>query len=193
MQTLFDEIDKASELPEIREHPELVGYGASKDGQIWTRKKIGPPYGLTTHWRKVKCHPNRHGHLVFTRKIRKENRVLNVFAHHMVLECFVGFAPKGMVCRHFPDRNPANNRLENLQWGTRKENQADRKVHGTDDRGEKSFNAKLTEEKAMQILQLSRDGLPQSRIAKIVNISQQQVSNVVSGKCWKHLSREEAA
>jgi hypothetical protein len=35
-----------------------------------------------------------------------------------------------MVCRHL-DGNPINNRLENLRWGTHKENKADAIKHGT--------------------------------------------------------------
>lgn len=51
--------------------------------------------------------------------------------HRLVLEAFVGPCPAGMLCRHFPDRDPYNNRLDNLQWGTPQENAADMRVHGT--------------------------------------------------------------
>ncbi|MBY0458311.1 MAG: HNH endonuclease [Gemmataceae bacterium] len=62
----------------------------------------------------------------------------------MVLEAFVGLCPLGCVARHFPDRDRANNRLENLQWGTQSQNQADRIFHGTEKRGESCHLAKLT-------------------------------------------------
>lgn len=65
--------------------------------------------------------------------------------HVLVLLTFVGPAPNGMICRHFPDREPTNNRIENLRWGTWEENRADTIVHGTDARGEKSVKAKLTD------------------------------------------------
>lgn len=57
--------------------------------------------------------------------------------HRLVLTAFVGPKPDGMLCRHFPDRNPLNNRLDNLSWGTPKQNAADRAVHGTTNRGHK--------------------------------------------------------
>jgi hypothetical protein len=51
--------------------------------------------------------------------------------HRLVLEAFVGPCPIGMQCRHFPDPNPANCNLKNLQWGTPMENTEDKRVHGT--------------------------------------------------------------
>ncbi len=55
--------------------------------------------------------------------------------HRLVLEAFVGPRPEGMECCHFPDRDPHNNRLENLRWDTPRANRADSEKHGTADRG----------------------------------------------------------
>jgi len=49
----------------------------------------------------------------------------------LVLLAFVGPCPEGMEACHFPDRNPANNRLDNLRWDTRSGNMRDCKAHGT--------------------------------------------------------------
>ena len=70
----------------------------------------------------------RYGHLtVILRGVK--NKTGHV--HRLVLEAFIGPCPPGMECRHFPDRNPGNNRLENLRWGTRQENMDDKRIHGT--------------------------------------------------------------
>lgn len=50
--------------------------------------------------------------------------------HRLVLEAFIGLCPKGKECRHL-DGNPSNNKLENLTWGTSKENASDQFRHGT--------------------------------------------------------------
>lgn len=55
--------------------------------------------------------------------------------HRLVLEAFVGPCPPGMECRHFPDRDPTNNRLDNLSWATRKQNMEDKASHGTNRKG----------------------------------------------------------
>ena len=74
------------------------------------------------------------GHLYV--ELSKEGKIARYSAHVLVLTTFVGPCPEGMVCRHFPDKDPANNRLDNIKWGTREENEADKLFHGTDNRAE---------------------------------------------------------
>ena len=49
--------------------------------------------------------------------------------HSLVIQAFVGERPDGMECRHL-NGNPLDNRLENLKWGTSKENSDDIALHG---------------------------------------------------------------
>ena len=49
---------------------------------------------------------------------------VNYYVHELVLRAFVGERPEGAVVRHLNDV-PTDNRLENLKWGTRSENQID--------------------------------------------------------------------
>jgi hypothetical protein len=50
--------------------------------------------------------------------------------HKLVLLAFVGPAPEGCECLH-DNGVPADNRLENLRWGTRSDNIRDANRHGT--------------------------------------------------------------
>lgn len=59
-----------------------------------------------------------------TRDTRKNRRL-----HHLVLEAFVAPKPEGQVGRHLDD-NQNNNRLDNLSWGTQKQNAEDRLRNG---------------------------------------------------------------
>lgn len=47
-----------------------------------------------------------------------------LLVHHLVLEAFVGPKPEGLQARHLNDVK-TDNRLENLVWGTVKENSQD--------------------------------------------------------------------
>jgi len=49
--------------------------------------------------------------------------------HRLVIETFIGPCPDGMECCH-RDSDKSNNRLENLRWDTRSENQIDRIENG---------------------------------------------------------------
>lgn len=78
----------------------------------------------------------------------------NKGVHAFLLECFVGLAPEGMLCRHL-DGNSLNNSLENLCWGTQQENNEDQAKHGTYVTGRKGNSYKITgkteEIKAMRV------------------------------------------
>ena len=51
------------------------------------------------------------------------------YIHRLAMAAFIGPCPDGMeVCHN--DGNPANNKLSNLRYGTRKENVADQIKHG---------------------------------------------------------------
>lgn len=58
--------------------------------------------------------------------------------HSLMAEAFLGPRPEGWEVRHL-NGNPADNRLANLQYGTRSENAEDSKRHGT------HFHAGVTE------------------------------------------------
>ena len=73
--------------------------------------------------------PSGSGHVSVCLRVNGES--VNRWIHRLVLEAFVGPCPEGMECCHFPDRNPANNTIGNLRWGTKSENTLDSVVHGT--------------------------------------------------------------
>lgn len=59
-----------------------------------------------------------------------KNRIHVRRVHRLVAEAFYGPRPDGYECRHL-NGDKADNRLENLQWGTQSENVLDRVRHGT--------------------------------------------------------------
>jgi len=129
-------------LPEVetREIPGFGGYyRAGIDGSVWSCRQRGASKGqhrgsvadrVDNKWRRIYGRPHaRSGHLEI--KIRKPGEPRKYWkAHQLILFAFVGPMPLGMECRHL-NGNPADNRLENLVWGTRQENVHDAIRHGT--------------------------------------------------------------
>lgn len=102
----------------------------------------------------------------------------------LVLSTFTIDMPSNIDCRHL-DGNKLNCTLSNLKWGTRKENEADKILHGTKPLGERNGLAKLTESIVKNIR--AEVGSSTYQLATKYNISQQNVSAIRSGKTWKHV------
>ena len=107
-------------------------YQVSTLGNVWSLDRVitceGKVKGKYTSLRKGKLlRPGRStsGHLTVALG-RGNSRCV----HELVLLAFVGPAPVKHECRHL-NGNPADNRLENLKWGTRSENILDAVAHGT--------------------------------------------------------------
>jgi len=113
--------------------------------------------------------------------------------HRLVLEAFVGPCPKGMEACHFPDRDRANNRLENLRWDTRSQNQKDSIKHGTrydpslETRGESHPFAKLKEKEVREIRGRRAAGESIKTLAREFGVHRNHVSKVARGFAWKHV------
>lgn len=81
--------------------------------------------------------------------------------------------------------NGANGCLNpgHLSWKTRTENQGDRVEHGTHQRGERQWKAKLTESDVRTIRKRAEQER-QSVIAKDYGINQCTVSEIKTGRKW---------
>jgi hypothetical protein len=95
-----------------------------------------------------------------------------------------------MCCRHWPDRDPSNNRLTNLSWGTYFENVDDSRAHGTIARGESHGMAKLSADDVRRAFAMRSQGVPAIRIAADLGISESHIYDILKGARWKHLGLE---
>ena len=124
------------------------------------------------------------GYLAIRLYVNGRRRAFKV--HHLVLLAFVGPRPEGMECRHL-DGNKTNNRPENLCWGTRTENTADKRRHGTMARGERNGMAKLTEVNVIEIRKLLAQGMPQQKIANHFGVDRKTIWELMMRICWAHV------
>ena len=106
--------------------------------------------------------------------------------HSLVLESFVSPRPEGNDARHL-DGNKKNNRIENLEWGTRLENVQDSIKHGTFVHGERVHFCKLDEGKVIQIRALVDSGVLCKTISERFGISIAQACRIGARKSWSYL------
>lgn len=114
----------------------------------------------------------------------------NIAVHRLVLLAFRGECPPNCEGCHYDD-NKENNALDNLRWGTRVENCADKirnnKHHKIVCRGELNVNAILTDNLVIELRKLYDTGTRICDISKRYGIKYNTVSDVVKRINWKHI------
>lgn len=104
------------------------------------------------------------------------------YIHRLVCEAFYGDAPEGLPEVRHLDGDPSNNRPENLDWGTKEQNAADRSAHGRAT-GEAHPSSKLTAETVAEIRAL-RGGMTRPALAARFGVSRGTVDDVLDGRTW---------
>lgn len=169
----------------------IGAYRVSDKGRIMSiaRAREGP-HGSTASVkaRVLRGNKTKSGHVSVN--LHANGKTRRVFVHVLVLEAFVGPCPPGMECRHFPDRNPANNSVRNLRWGTRQENCLDAVRDGTRvvKRGEKCVTSKLKTSVVVRIRQLWSTGkYTQVELARMFDLHSSWICRLVNRKAWNHV------
>lgn len=120
-------------------------------------------------------------------------RRVRVFVHRLVAEAFLGECPSPRhQVRHLNGIRD-DNRLENLAWGTAKENEADKVRHGRTTIGSRNPAAKLDEPRVAVIKRLLIDRVPVRDIAARFGVCQNLVRLIRRGELWTHVAPAEAA
>ena len=162
---------KSSEI-EWRPVPGYAGYAASKTGQI-----LGPSGQV------LRPMPNPSGHLYIL--TRRPGVPRKLFVHRAVLMAWKGMPLQGQEGRHLNDIQSENN-IDNLEWGTRRQNVDDKKRNGRIPRGEKCVASKLTEADVLEIRRLVKVHTLRE-LAKRYGVSHTAIRRAANGMNWEHL------
>lgn len=117
--------------------------------------------------------------------------------HTLVCTAFHGHPPSKRHQVNHKDGNKLNNRAENLEWVTPKQNmqhalksgrlEEHRENMSRRSTGEGNPKAKLTERDVLRIKDLIVIGWNRSRIAELYLVSNSTVGSIELRKTWKHL------
>ncbi len=135
----------------------------------------------------LKCNVKQSGYVRVS--LHREGVISEFAVHRLVMAAFVGPLPPGHDVNH-KNGEKADNRVENLEYLTKSENQLHSyRVLGTASRpGSKHHNAKLTEDGVVQARILRSNGYMVKDLAIRFGVSQPTMSAALNGTAWRHVS-----
>jgi hypothetical protein len=116
----------------------------------------------------------------------KAPRKKSYWVHSLILRVFVGERPGDCECCH-GDGDGSNNALSNLRWGTKLENAADKRKHGTMATGTRNGQSKLTPRNVVEIKKLIAEGKTHSSIASMFDVSTGLISQIATNRAWRNI------
>ena len=109
--------------------------------------------------------------------------------HRLVALAFIENPHNKEQVNHI-DRDKLNNKVENLEWVTARENTLHARANGynPNNNGEKNPQSKLTNKDVYDIVEMLSDGVLQQEIADLYGVCHQAISNIARGVTWTHLT-----
>lgn len=178
---------------EFRSSVRPEGYLVGSDGSIWSSHSINgrfPP-----GWRKMSIYRRPYGARYLVVSLREDfgrGKVVCCYVHRMVLEAFEGVMPKEMQCLHKND-DTSDARLENLRWGTHRENTVEAMDRDRLMKGAKHTWAKLDDQKVRDIRRLRGCGETFASLGRRFGVSRSSIRQIIAGKTWRHVTHDIAA
>lgn len=114
----------------------------------------------------------------------KDGRVKRFLVHRLIAETLLP-NPNNKPQVNHKNGNKLDNRIENLEWNTRSENQKHAIEIGLRSaKGEKNSQSKLTRQEVLDIRKSKDKG---SLLAKKYNISHPTICDIRKGRSWTHV------
>ncbi len=155
-------------------------YAITKDGRVWSYPKYTLKSGC---WRKSGFDKN--GYLIIP--LWKENKQYIRKIHRLVAEAFIP-NPKNKPQVNHKNGIKNDNRIENLEWVTNKQNHEHAMKNGLyiNIIGEKHYKAKLTENNVKEIKK--HPEITQKTFAERFGVNRWQIYAIRHGITWKHIT-----
>jgi len=108
--------------------------------------------------------------------------------HRLACERAHGDPPEpGMDAAHGPCGNRACINPRHLSWKTRVDNMADKERDGTNLRGSKHPNSKLTEDEVRAMRRLASEGSSQRELGDRYGVTHAYVGRIIRREAWAHV------
>ena len=162
-------------------------YAITKDGRVWSYpKRWGGKTGNQHHdgqWLNLNRSSERAPYC--TVLLRKSGGVpKTLLVHRLVALTFIP-NPGDLPHINHINGNHRDNRIENLEWCTPKENNRHNIILGRTQRGEKAHLGKLTQEQVKEIRSLfSEGGISQFALARQFKVTPTAICSILKRRNW---------
>ena len=163
--------------------PNYPGYFATIDGSIWSFKQF-------THGKKLKPYIDNHGYVQYG-LMNLDGTYKPIFGHRLTASAYLNLDLTDTTT-HVNHLNgiKTDNRVENLELCTPKQNMAHAASHGLMKKqvGEACNFSKLTSTDILKIRYIAKESnLTHREIAEQFNVSRRSIGNIINRKTWKHI------
>jgi hypothetical protein len=176
---------------ELAQPRDLIGYGCTRNGEIWSRK-------TSKRWRRIQGKRDKRGKdrrgITFS---APDGKCTGTTMARLIAIAWLGIPKNGEHVLHKTPPVMVNgvwiwdDSMGNLKFGTPQDNADDRINDGNAPFGELVTGAKLTEEQVVEIIKAIASGESQMSQSRKYGISQAVVNNIWLGRRWKHINREQ--
>jgi HNH endonuclease len=151
-------------------------YSIREDGAVFSHKK--------GKRRRLAAIKGKNGYLHVS--LWMDNKGKLIYIHHLLLSTFVSPRPDGCECLH-ANGDRTDNCLDNLRWGTRKENVGDMIGHGTATTGAKNKMASLSANDVRKIRSMRERGIKGTDLAKQFGVHRGTIYRVNTRETYKDI------
>lgn len=159
--------------------PGYPGYRVTSDGAVQSRWRRGTRV-WSDHWAYLSPRVDKKGYLSVVLCNQDGHKSIRI--HRLVATAFIPNVNSLPCVRHL-DGNPANNRVENLAWGTYADNENDKRKHGT--WNARNGGARLTPEQVQGIRKRCNSGERHKDIADDFGVSRPTITRIANNKTWR--------
>lgn len=159
--------------------PGCPGYGASKDGFIWSKRVSGRWDHRAKEWRKLKTQIYKKTNYRYLTLGLPQGQT-SFLVHRLIALTFLGPRPEGYEINH-KDTHKWNNAANNLEYLL----PIDNLRHAWDNNLIVIGKPKLTQEQVDEIRRLHGNGIKQKYLALQFNVNSSAISDIVNYVTWK--------
>lgn len=109
--------------------------------------------------------------------------------HRLVADAFLEVPPFKMTVNHI-DGNKLNNNVCNLEWLSLEDNYRHAISNGLMNKGAETYNAILTDDIVIEILDLMKEGFSDIELAAHFGVVRSSMYKIRNGLSWKHIARD---